>query len=240
MAAFRWCVVSGLGGASLPDERPRYAVYYAPETDDPLWEAGCAWLGRDPTSAEEIGPQDFPERTSYVAAARRYGLHATIKAPMALKGSLGNFVIDVAAVALSFKAFELPRLSIADDLGFVALRPLETSGPLAQLSATCVEALDSHRLPEDEHKVDKRAAGLSERQQFLLRRWGYPYVMDQWHFHMTLANGHLPPDLLANLKARLTAPLASTRSVSSLCIFGEGHRGASFRLLHRLPLGRAA
>lgn len=36
----------------------RVAVYYAPETDDPLWAAGNRWLGRDPETGATLTPPD--------------------------------------------------------------------------------------------------------------------------------------------------------------------------------------
>ncbi len=32
----------------------------------------------------------------------------------------------------------------------------------------------------------RRAANLTPRQEFLLMHWGYPYVLDEFRFHMTL------------------------------------------------------
>jgi hypothetical protein len=57
----------------MPD-MPRYAVYYAPDPQHPLAQAGCAWLGRD---ARALAPLTLPA-CDLVRAPWRYGFHATL------------------------------------------------------------------------------------------------------------------------------------------------------------------
>ena len=76
----------------------RVAIYYAPELDDPLWAAGCSWLGRDPERGIMV-PQPALEGIDEVTAeARLYGLHCTLKPPMRLATSYGAFRDDVSAM----------------------------------------------------------------------------------------------------------------------------------------------
>ena len=68
----------------------RYAIYYAPERDTRLWQFGCRVLGRDPETTERVAqivPDGFlpDDWQVFTASPRRYGFHATLKAPFVLK-----------------------------------------------------------------------------------------------------------------------------------------------------------
>ncbi len=70
----------------------RYAIYFTPERDDPLTRVAANWLGRDPFTgaaapAPAIGRLSPAEIAFHTAAARRYGFHATLKAPFRLAGT---------------------------------------------------------------------------------------------------------------------------------------------------------
>jgi hypothetical protein len=114
---------------------PRYAVYWTPPADHPLWRAGCDWLGRDAERAQVDRPGEGPE--ALTRAPRRYGFHATLKAPMRLRGAADThtFITAVATLALRHREFTMPPLQV-DRLGdFVALRPHRRPAagtPLAQ------------------------------------------------------------------------------------------------------------
>ncbi len=67
----------------------RYAIYFTPGQNDPLTRIAASWLGRDPfNSAQPPAPvvtQLSPAEIAYhTASARRYGFHATLKAPFHL------------------------------------------------------------------------------------------------------------------------------------------------------------
>ena len=69
--------------------RPRYALYYAPPAETALWRFGSAVLGYDAVTAEDIAftvPQacDPAAWAELTAEPRRYGFHATLKAPFEL------------------------------------------------------------------------------------------------------------------------------------------------------------
>ena len=67
----------------------RYALYYTPPPDSPLWRFGCAVIGYDSVLGCDV-PLALPEGWStddWRAATtepRRYGFHATLKAPFRL------------------------------------------------------------------------------------------------------------------------------------------------------------
>ena len=114
----------------MPKPAYRYAIYYAPPVDSPWWLAGSHWLGRCAATGNVLGqprvPGFSPEAFAAVTAApRRYGWHATLKAPFAL--AEGAYlkqlfaVLDDLAGALS--AFDMPTLRVKRLDDFLALVP---------------------------------------------------------------------------------------------------------------------
>lgn len=224
----------------------RFAVYYAPEPTHPLWEAGCAWLGRDPARPE----RRLPPREA-TADPCRYGFHATLKPPMRLRaGSTPDaFVAAVAALAARTPRFAMPALEVGTLGRFIALRPvaeIDAAHPLCRLADACVRELDAWRAPPDAAESQRRLAdpSLSQAQREMVKRWGYPYVFDHWRFHMTLSDS-FPDDstgharsarLLAEAQRHFAAALAQPPGCESLCVYCEPATGEPFVLTHRLAL----
>ena len=217
----------------------RYAVYFAPAEASPLGRFGAAWLGRD------AGGLDLPglprPRAELTAAPRRYGFHATLKAPFRLADGCDRDGLARALDALAARhaAFELPMLALAALGGFLALVPTRASPELDRVAAACVTELDRFRAePGPDELARRRAAGLDAAEEAHLSRWGYPYVLDRFQFHLTLT-GPLPPAeraAVAGVLAPVLAPLlAAPLAFQHLCLFAEAQDGR-FRLLSRHEL----
>lgn len=215
----------------------RVAVYYAPGEDDPLWRAGCAWLGYDTQSGAALAQPHIAALAESTRDPRRYGFHATLKAPMALRGAFETFLADAAQFAALQKPFALPRLEVTLLHGFLALCPVEPAPELYRLAADCLKRLDAHRLPESAEVQAWRAAGRTSRQAEHIARWGYPLVLDDFRFHMTLTNTMDKNPYVAAARAHFATALARTRSVDEISIFVEYTRGAPLRLFRRLGFG---
>lgn len=225
---------------------PRYAVYFAPSAGGALWRFGSAWLGRDAETgayparppAEGFAPQRLDELT---AEPRRYGFHGTLKPPMALAPgrSEADLLAACAGFAASRTAFEAPPPRLAALGRFLALVPSAPSPELDALAADCVRAFDALRAPLTARELDRRrASGLSDRQDRHLRDWGYPYVMEEFRFHMTLTGGldAAERERLAVILERLTAPLSvEPLPVDAVALFVQREHGAPFRILARFP-----
>lgn len=221
---------------------PRYAIYYAPADGSPLALAGSRWLGRDAVSGERLAqppcPGLAPDRLSALtAAARRYGLHGTLKPPFRLAAGctveqLGD---AVAALATRFQPFpfslRLGRLS-----GFFAWLPAEAEAEIGCVAQHCVTELDEFRAPPDSAELAHRRRGLKPDQEALLLRWGYPYVLDQFRFHLTLSDGvdGTEAEAMQAALADLSERHAQGDLVfDSLCLFVEPEPGADFLLRSR-------
>lgn len=216
----------------------RAAVYWAPEIADPLHAPGSAWLGRD---AETGAPCSQPEGLAEITAdARGYGLHATLKPPFRLAMGWDALRDDVAALAARSAAFALPPLAVRDLKGFLALRETAPCPALHALADACVRGLDHHRAPPMEAELERRRrAGLSARQEAQLQAWGYPYVLEDWQFHVTLTR-RLNAAEHARIEPRATAHFAQAaalpRIVTELCLFTQAAPGAPFLIAERFAL----
>ncbi|MDP1902463.1 MAG: DUF1045 domain-containing protein [Rubrivivax sp.] len=217
---------------------PRHAVYWTPEPGHPLWAAGCAWLGRDPSAPalHEGGPP--PGR----AAPWRYGLHATLKPPMHLAPGreLAGLCTELQRLAEATPRFALQPLGVATLGRFVALRPPCTPPRLQALADACVTRLDPWRAPLAPGELERRAAGLSEERRALLQRWGYPHVLQAWRFHLTLsdsiADAAARQSWLAAARQHFADALAAPLEMASISLFEEPAPGEPFRLRQRFAL----
>jgi len=84
----------------------------------------------------------------------------------------------------------------------------------------------------------RRRSRLSERQEHLLQSFGYPYVMEQFHFHITLT-GPLDSPVLDAVEKFLGVHFANhigqPLAIDELALVGEDADGM-FHLLHRYTL----
>lgn len=227
----------------------RVAIYFAPAPETALWRAGSSWLGRDaagdgrqPAALEaEIGDAAAED---ILAAPRRYGFHATLKAPFAIREPYGFDDVTEALreVAREIAAFPV-QLKIGALSGFLALLPDDGEGRLSALADTVLEAFDPYWARLEGADFARRAAGLNTAQMRLLERWGYAHVKDHFRFHMTLT------DRLSREEAERVTPLAEAHfgpvlatpvRIDRLALFVEAEAGADFLIHQSLPLtGRA-
>lgn len=227
----------------------RYAIYFAPAPESPLWEFGSAVLGYDaatgeprpPLAPEGVEPDAW---TSITAQPRRYGFHATLKAPFGLaEGAREDDLIEAGhAFARKRRAFELPRLEVGAVATFAALIAVDRPEALDALAAACVEAFEPFRAaPSAEERARRLEEPLTPRQRDHLERWGYPYVFEDFHFHMTLT-GSLPPvavQLVVDGLAALYADhvgAARTR-VDAATLYVEEDPARGFRIVDRFVFG---
>ncbi len=233
-----------------PTPRPwRFAIYFSPPPGSPWSVAGARWLGRG-IDGERAVRQAVPAGwdaagfAALTAEPRRYGWHATLRAPFrladgvdapALHAALGELVADCAA-------FDLPPLEPATMGGFLALRPVVDSAPLQSLARRCVTELQRLAAPPTDAEIaQRRRAGLTPEQDAMLLRWGYPYVLDGFRFHLTLTGrlAALPPPRVAALQQRareIFTALPQPVRVDALSLFVESHPGAEFVRIARFAL----
>lgn len=219
------------------EQMKRFAVYYAPPAG-PFADAAAAWLGWDPVKGAEV-PQ--PEGLADLTAdPRKYGFHGTIKPPFRLADGVvyADLQAATARLAGALTPVDLPGLQFLDMEGFLALVPVGDTTALQGLAARVVADLDPLRAPLTEAEIARRRPErMTPRQRALLDQYGYPHVMEEFRFHLTLSGrltGAQHAALLPRAQAHFTLPRPFR--VAELCLFGEALDGR-FHLLHRYSIG---
>jgi putative phosphonate metabolism protein len=186
---------------------PRYAIYFVPSAESVLYRLGSSLLGYDCYRGVDVGhppglPDDWVELTE---APRRYGFHGTLMAPFRLAPGHDEAAL-LQAVASFTAARNIATIEpVVRTLGrFIAVVPSERNAALDGLAAECVTFFDRFRAPLGAADRARRQAGLSERQRANLKRWGYPYVFEDFRFHMTLT-GPVDEDRRAAIGELLSA-----------------------------------
>lgn len=173
----------------------RFALYYAPQSATSLGSAATTWLGRDNTTFDyeplkplELSSDRFKELTK---APYHYGFHGTLKPPFRLRKSVAEKQIfdELKSFCSERKSFTIASLEIGWIGGFLCLQPVKKIEPLDDLAADAVRQFDRFREEMNQDELEKRRnAGLSQVQDRLLLKWGYPYVMEEFRFHLTLSS----------------------------------------------------
>ncbi|MDA9507219.1 phosphonate metabolism protein [Bradyrhizobium sp. CCBAU 11386] len=228
---------------------PRYAIYFAAGADTALSRFGAGLLGYDAYTGDEV---PFPPEALHVAPdwrdvsadPRKYGFHATLKAPMAL--APGRTEADLAAACATFagerRTIPVIRPVIDAISGFIAVIPAEPVDALQQFAADCAREFDSFRAALTAgDRARRKPHKLTERQRDYLDRWGYPYVMEEFRFHMTLT-GRLDAErrgpILEMLRTRFASLRLDTLAIDRLALFKQDETKARFRIIGEWALAR--
>jgi hypothetical protein len=239
---------------ALPASQSRYALYVAPPPESDLWRFGCDVIGRnaltgasrDGFALEGYSPGAWRSMTS---DPRRYGFHATLKAPFRLRLDLGvaDLTRSLTEFVRKFAPFDAGELNVGavetgDGRAFAALKPQGGLKELRSFGGSVVRALDHLREPAIPGDRERRnLARLTPRQAYYLDAWGYPYVLDEFRPHFTLTNAIADTDRVARLlqqefRLRVASPALH---VDALTLFAESEPGSEFKIVRRFLLGRS-
>jgi len=224
----------------------RYAIYYAPPTTSELWQRASRWLGRDAATGnvpnDGIAGIDGPTLTALTPSATRYGFHATLKAPFPLAPGRTREELEASLQAFSLRhgRVSLGQLELRLLDGFLALTPVNQSAALTEFAGTVVAEFDSFRAPMTAVERERRLkADLTAYQIGLLDHYGYPYVMDQFLFHMTLTDRMAPEQqetVIAAASDWFAPVLGKEFLLDRLSLFHEPEPGAPFLRCTDFPL----
>ncbi|WP_425089800.1 DUF1045 domain-containing protein [Stappia sp.] len=228
----------------------RYALYYSPSADHPLVGAAEHWLGRSlfgrEVPGDTIGGLSPQARAPWIASPRRYGFHATLKAPFRLAEGRDEAALIAAIDAFAATTGPAPaaRLGLENLRGFLALTFVRPTPELDALAAEIVRDFDGFRAPMS---PEDRARRQPERLEEALRRnldtWGYPYVMEAFRFHMTLTERLDAADAARAgeaLRQHFAELLETPVTVDRIVLCREPAPGAPFTSIHATPLIGAA
>lgn len=225
----------------------RYAVYYAPRPGL-FADAAATWLGRN-CETDQALPQPELEGLadtlhSLTTKPRKYGFHGTLRAPFrpADGQDSASIAAAVAGIASHLPPARCDGLAVGNPYGFgVAFIPLGDKTEILTLAAAVVERTDHLRaqLTPEEIAQRERSENLNPRQREYLPRWGYPMVMEELSFQLTLSNRVTPevqPAVEAAVARHFEGLLPMPFAIEDLCLFGEEADTGKFRLLQRYPL----
>lgn len=226
----------------------RYAIYYAPEASSEWWAAGSHWLGRcaltgrklAQTAIDGVAPEHFH---TYTQDPRRYGWHATLKAPFVLAPdeSLSSLITALRSIASQHAGFAMPRLQVSTDGGFLALRPTVHHPRIHSTADACVTGLQAlAQALTAEDLVRRRQKRLTARQEGYLQAWSYPWVLDEFQFHMSLTGTlrNVPADELTALVSAAQARFDALPvcRFTHLSVFVEPQVGDNFVWIDNVAL----
>ncbi|NIE68381.1 DUF1045 domain-containing protein [Burkholderia sp. Ax-1719] len=222
----------------------RFALYYAPPRESAWWRAGCEWLGRDPESGATLAPPQPAELEKPLAALSvapaRYGWHGTLVPPFRLADGVTPQALVAAAQAWAARRARFEVAAQAATLGrFVAVKASDDAGAqaLQDLAADALRTLGSLRAAQTAAELAKRLdAPLTPRQRDYVETWGYPYVFDEFRFHMTLSDSLDDAPTRAALMHAWNAQMhdAGPLPVHGAAIYVEPQPGAPFVLWKRV------
>lgn len=216
----------------------RYAIYYVPPPGTALAAFGEQWLGRDAPGLAGVRAEDWSRA---VAAPRRYGFHATLKAPFRLADGRSERELSDAIERFCRTRGPVPvgKLALRVLADFLVLAPMETDAA-AELAADTVRAFDRFRAPPTAEEIERRRPErLTASEKANLERWGYPYVMADYRFHLTLTG---PLDdaerarLGAGIAPSILPAIAEPVEIADICLCGQEAPEADFDVLNRFAL----
>ena len=225
---------------------PRYAIYYTPPPFSALARFGAGVLGYDCFDATDVPHSRLDGIDPAVLKLmtidpRRYGFHATLVAPFYLdRHSEDDLMAAVETYAKRTVPLPIGHLAASLMGGFVVIIPAQSHPDIAQFAAECLEAFHPFQAPLSAADRERRVkAGLTPRQIELLDRWGYPYVRNEFRFHMTLA-GPLPEEQRTEISAALSkafSPRAADHfEIDAISLMRQDNSSARFRVLKRCRL----
>jgi len=226
---------------------PRYAIYYAPVQASDLNRFGAELLGYD-----AFGGEDLPFPAEIIRASpdwhiltgdpRKYGFHATLKAPFSLAPGRTEAELLAACAAFAATPRAVPVINpvVGSISGFIAVIPADPPAELIRLAADCVSEFDPFRAPLTEaDRARRNPSRLTSAQRAHLDRWGYPYVMEEFRFHMTLT-GRLDASRLETVLAMLRNSFATlglgTLAIDRLALFRQDSADSRFRIVRQYVL----
>lgn len=230
---------------------PRYAIYFVPPADSVLYRFGASLLGYDAFAGEaqpfsngiEADVEGWKQLT---ADPRKYGFHATLKAPISLARGKTERVLIAAMHEFAQAPRAVPAITlVVRAIGsFIAIVPDVPSPELQKLAADCVTAFDDFRAPlTAEDRSRRNVSALTGDQRAYLDRWGYPYVFEQFRFHMTLTgplSGERRTQVLDILRGRFAALKLQSIPVGHLALLRQDDATSIFIIISHWPLHASA
>ena len=224
----------------------RYALYWTPEHGSPLAEFGRSWLGYDADTGNPVDQRDcrglgLDLLEQITTTPRHYGFHGTLLSPYRLRdGKSANELLDrMQRFAARRRPVEVGPLQLERLFDFLALVPKNDVFALSALHAECAFAFDPFWAPLTEAERARHSEPeLSWTQRLMLAQWGYPRMLSEFPFHLTLT-GSLDAvqsdEIMGKLAANLDDVCGPPLTLESISLCGDPGSEKPFRVLARFP-----
>jgi hypothetical protein len=221
----------------------RFSVYHVLEPDDPLYCLGSRILGRCLYRSMAVPPPWPLSSKRHRVKAAKYGFHATLVAPFKTNEPTDKLIETLHHLAGRLRSAELGPLELSLlEQGFPALVPADSTPEVFNLEKELVIGLCPFRLPPEPPELARREP-LSSRQRVLAQKWGYPYVLEEFRYHLTL--GDRVPEAINNpesadflrdsfmdqLALLLPDELLFSRSIKKICLCRQPDRESFFEII---------
>ncbi|MGO6998912.1 DUF1045 domain-containing protein [Rhizobium leguminosarum] len=229
----------------------RYAICFTPPAGDSLSLVAANWLGRNVFSGDMMEPPavrglGIHEIAFHTAGPRRYGFHGILKAPFHLSHDMAESQLlrDLMRFSGTFVPFQIPRIEVARLGNFYSLLPSAPCEQIQYLASAIVQEFDRFRAPLSEAEIERSDPdGLSAAQFANLHRWGNPYVMEEFRFHMPVTgpvNAIDMPRIEPVLRTIFEPVLCEPVTVSNVALMIEEGTGGPFRVHSLHPMGKVS
>jgi len=221
----------------------RFAIYFSPSEDSELGIFGATVLRRKSIcSSEWLHPKlpvQFPADSCWhtqIQVPAHYGFHATIKAPFELANgqTIGQLQIDLEQFCASQQPIALTGVKPTRTPRYHALAydpQSQQPSELRQMAADCVQHFEPFRAALTDADIKRRNPSLlTPEQRDNLSQYGYPYVLDDFNFHMTLSGAKNQNDenYLRWLTQLYQTMVTETPVLDRLSIFYQPDRDTAF------------
>ena len=218
----------------------RYAIYFTPDDSSELGLFDATVLRR---RSEDAGdwlnpelPVDFPQSSDWAERIKKpahYGFHATMKAPFELAPgqSADQLLAEVAEFSHKQTPIDLTGLAPVRSCRYDSLAFDQQPEAIPQLASECVTRFEQFRAPLTEADVQRRDPdSLTESQRQNMYQYGYPHVLNDFNFHMTLSgqNDHRDPAYFNWLMSVYQSMVKVSPVLDRLCVFHQPDRNTSF------------
>lgn len=228
----------------------RYGIYFTPDDNSELAAYGATVLRRTAVDASDwLNPDlavSFPATSAWQEQIRKpahYGFHATMKAPFELAQgqSADKLTAALEAFCRTQISIVLDGLAPVRSCRYDALALTQQPDEISRLASDCVTLFEQFRAPLGKADIARRnPASLTESELANMHRYGYPYVLNDFNFHMTLSGQSNRDDnaYFAWLQDLYKTMVKEPPVLDRLCVFYQPDRQKPFIRIEEFKFGR--
>jgi hypothetical protein len=223
----------------VPKSPFRYAVYYVPDLYTEFYRLGSSLLGYSLREGKDVPyPVLMSERISgeFTRRASTYGFHSTVIAPFRTERGYETVEAAVRHALSGHRPFAFSKLELTLLSGFPALSTRTLMEPFLALEKSLLMSLHPLFLPPDPESLAKRGT-LKPSQIDLFWKWGYPFVLNEHRFHLTLGDRGSTDAYIESLKGYFPPEMLEGVVIDKVVLCSQGEPEGRFTVIKDFPLG---